>query len=97
VLKATLHEEVAKAVDHQRMGLKNDRIHNLVLLIGRTDLKLLLQKDGSLLVVVANNLVHNVLPVAVDVAVQQATVVERFSGGNVGRTLNNGILKDSNS
>jgi hypothetical protein len=51
------------------MSLKNDGVHNLVLLIGCTDLKLLLKKDGRLLVIVTHNLIDDVLPIAVDIAI----------------------------
>jgi hypothetical protein len=76
VLKATLHKKVAKAVDHERIGLSHDSLDNLELLLGGTDLELLLQEDGSLLIIVANDLVDDILPVAVNVSVQQTTVVE---------------------
>lgn len=93
VLEATLNQKVSEAVDHQRMGLKDNGIHNLILLVGRTDLKLLLEKDGGLLIVVANNLVNNVLPVAVDIAIEQAAVVQGLCRGQIGGTFRGCRLK----
>lgn len=93
VLEATLNQEVSEAVDHQRMGLKDNGIHNLILLVGRTDLKLLLEKDGGLLIVVANNLVNNVLPVAVDIAIEQAAIVQGLCCWQIGRAFRGYGLK----
>lgn len=66
VLEAALDEKVAKAVDHERIGLVDDGLDNLELLLGGADFQLLLQKDRGLLVVVAYNLVDNVFPVTRD-------------------------------
>lgn len=88
MLKAALHQEVAKTVDHQRVGLGNDGLDNVVLLLGSPYLELLLQKDGSLLVIVADNLVNNILPVTRDITVKQTTVVEGLGGGrHIGLTV----------
>jgi hypothetical protein len=65
VLKASLDEKVSKSVNHKLISLSNDSIHDGMLLIGCTDLKLLLQKNGCLLIVIANNLIDDILPVAV--------------------------------
>lgn len=81
MLKAALHQEVAEPVDHQGVGLSNNRLHDVVLLVRGADLELLLQKDGGLLVIVAHNLVDDVLPVASDVAVKKAAIVERLGRG----------------
>src|SRR5699024_8925046 len=56
MLKAALDEEVSEAIDHQGIGLGNDRFDNVILLLGRANLELLLEEDGCLLVIVANNL-----------------------------------------
>lgn len=69
VLKAALDEEVAEAVDHESIGLFDDGLDDIILLLLGADLELLLQEDGSLLVVAVNDLVDNVLPVAAHVAV----------------------------
>jgi hypothetical protein len=92
VLKATLNQEVSKAVDHQWIGLRNDCLNNVVLLLGCTDLKLLLQENGSLLIIIAHDLVDNVLPVAVDCSVKEATIVERLSGWQIGLTFSSNGL-----
>ena len=83
VLKATLHKEIAKAVDHQLIRLGNNGIYNFVLLLRSADLELLLQEDRSLLIIVADDLVNDILPVAAHVAIQQATIVHRFHWRNV--------------
>lgn len=70
VLEAALHEKVAEAVDHERVGLVDDGLHNLELLVLCADLELLLEEDRRLLVIVADDLIDNVLPVAAHVAVQ---------------------------
>lgn len=87
VFKATLHQEVTEAIDHQRIGLGHDGLHDFVLLFRSTNLQLLLQKDGCLLVIVADDLVNDVLPVAVDIAVQQTAVVEWLRWWKVGLSL----------
>lgn len=93
VLEAALNEEVAEPVNHERIGLGNNGLDNLVLLLGCADLELLLQEDRRLLIVVADNLVDNVLPVAVDVAVQKATVVQGLGGWQVRLTFCSNSLR----
>lgn len=87
MLEASLYQKVTEAIDHQRVGLGNNCFHDFVLLIRSSDLELLLQKDGSLLVVVANDLVNDVLPVAVDIAIKQTAIVQRLRSGQVGLAL----------
>lgn len=87
MLETALDEKVAEAVDHERVGLGNNSLDNFIFLLGGAHLELLLKEDRCLLVVVAHNLVNDVLPIAVDVAVEEATVVQRLSGWQVGLTL----------
>jgi hypothetical protein len=87
MFEATLNEEVTEAVDHQRIGLGDDCFDDLILLLRCSNLQLLLKKDGCLLVVVADDLVDNVLPVAAHVAVQQASVVHGFDRRNILRSV----------
>lgn len=70
VFEATLNKEVAKAINHQGVGLSNNGLDNIVLLLGGTNLEFLLKKDRCLLIIIANNLIDNVLPVAIDCAVK---------------------------
>ena len=84
MLEATLHEEVAKAIDHQRVSLGDNSFDDLILLLDCADFELLLQEDGCLLVVIANNLVNDVFPVACDASVKQATVVQWFHWRHIG-------------
>ena len=87
VLKAALNQEVAEAVDHERIGLVDDGLHDLILLLLGADLELLLQEDGGLLVVAVDDLVDNVLPVAAHVAVQKTAVVHGLGVGKVAAGL----------
>ncbi len=64
VLEAALHQEVAEAVDHEWIRLVDNCINDLKLLFYSANLELLLEKDRSLLIIAANNLIDNVLPVA---------------------------------
>ena len=64
--EAALNQKVAKTVDHQWVGLSNDGLDDIELLLDCAYLQFLLQKDRSLLIVVANNLVHDVTPITVD-------------------------------
>lgn len=80
MLEASLDQEIAEPIDHERESLGHDGLNNVVLLLWGADLKLLLQENGGLLIIVANNLVDNVLPVASNVTIQETTVVERFGG-----------------
>lgn len=83
MLKASLNQEVAETVYHQGMSLDNDGVNDLVLLLGRSDLELLLQEYGGLLVVDAYDLVDNVLPVASGVAVEKTAIVQRLGRGEI--------------
>lgn len=69
MLKTPLNEEVAESIYHERIGLADNGLDDVVLLLSRPNLELLLEKDGRLLVVVANDFVHNVFPVARDILV----------------------------
>jgi hypothetical protein len=79
MFKAALDEEVAKSVDHQGVCLGHNGLDNLVLLLRGAHLELLLKENRGLLVIVAHNLVDNVLPVAVDIAVEETPVVQGLS------------------
>ena len=84
MLEATLYEEVAKTIDHQRVSLGDNSLDDLILLLDRANFELLLQEDGSLLVVVADDLVDDVFPVTCDTSVKQATVVQWFHWRYIG-------------
>ena len=76
VLEATLDEKVTKAVDHQWVSLSHNGLDDVVLLLCGAHLELLLKEDRGLLVVVAHDLVNDILPVAVHSAVQEATIIQ---------------------
>lgn len=79
MLETTLHEEVAETVDHQSISLRDDGLNNVVLLLRSANFELLLKEDRGLLIVVADDLIDDVFPVAAHVTVKQATIVHRFS------------------
>lgn len=64
MLETSLDKEIAKAINHERVRLINDGLHDFELLLRSTNFELLLQENGSLLVIVADYLVDDVLPVA---------------------------------
>lgn len=88
VLEAALNQEIAKTIDHEGIRLADDGFDDLILLLRCTDLKFLLQKNRGLLVVVADDLIHYVFPVAAHVAVQQTAVVHGFDRRYVLRSTN---------
>lgn len=54
-----------------------------MLLLHCANLELLLEENGCLLVIIANNLVYNILPITVDTSLEQSPIVQRFHGGDV--------------
>lgn len=93
MLEAALDQEVSKAVDHEGVCLSNNGLDDLVFLLRSSDLELLLEENGSLLVVVADDLVDNVLPVAIDVAIQETTIVEGLGGGQIRLSFGSNCLE----
>lgn len=85
MFEAALNEEVAEAIDHQRVCLINNGADDLKLLLSGADFELLLKEDGSLLVVTAHDLVHDILPVAGDSLVKKATVVHGLERSDISR------------
>lgn len=83
VFKAALYKEISKPVDHQRISLRNDCINDGMLLFHCPNLEFLLEENGCLLVIVANNLVHNILPIAVDASLEQSPVIQGLHGGDI--------------
>lgn len=95
MLETALDKEVTKTIDHERIGLGNDGFNNLVFLLRGPDLEFLLKEDGCLLVIVADNLVNNVLPITVDVAVKKTAIVQGLGSGQIGLSLGrNGLNKE---
>lgn len=87
MFEAPLDKKVAKTVDHEWIGLGNNSLNDIELLLWCSHLELLLKKDRCLLVIIADNLVNNVLPVAVDAAVEETAVVQGLSGRQIGLSL----------
>ena len=84
MLEAALDQEVAETIDHQGVGLVDDRLDNLELLFSGTDLELLLQEDRRLLVIVAHDFVNDVFPITRHGLVEESTVVEWFERRDIG-------------
>lgn len=93
MLEAALDQEISKAIDHERVCLSNNGFDNFVFLLRSSDFELLLEEDGSLLVVVADNLVDDVLPIAIDVAIQKTTIVEGLGGGQIRLSFSSDCLE----
>lgn len=70
MLKTTLNEKISKSINHKRVCLGNNGFDDFEFLLRCAHFELLLQENGSLLVVIADNLVNDVLLVAVDVAIE---------------------------
>lgn len=83
MLKATLNQEVSKTVDHERIGLVCDSLNNVIFLFGGAHLELLLKKNRGLLVVVADDFVHYIFPVARDIFIKESTIIKWFMRRNV--------------
>lgn len=66
MLKAALNKEVSKPVHHQWVCLRDYSVHNGMFLLWSTNLELLLEENGSLLVIVADNFVNYIFPVTID-------------------------------
>ena len=84
MLEAALDKEVAEAVDHQRVCLVDDGLDDLELLLSCANLELLLQEYGSLLIIVADDLVDDVLPVAGDRLVKETAIVHGLKRCDIG-------------
>jgi hypothetical protein len=61
----------------------NDGANNLPFLGRRAHLELLLQEDGRLLIIVRNDLVDEMAPIAVCISVQEAAIINWLSERNV--------------
>ena len=83
MFEATLDQEISEAVDHQRIGLCDNGLHNLELLLSSTNLQFLLQEYRSLLIVVADNLIDNIFPIARNASVKESPVVQRLQRRDV--------------
>jgi hypothetical protein len=86
MLEAALDQEVTESVDHERVGLSDNGLDNVILLIWRTYLELLLKEDRGLLIIVTDDFVDYILPVAAHIAIKQSTVVHGLDRWHVLRT-----------
>jgi hypothetical protein len=75
MLETSLHQKVAEPIDHKRISLGDNRLDNLVLLVWSPNFELLLEEDRSLLVITTNDLVDDIFPVAIDIAIKKSPVV----------------------
>lgn len=83
MFEAALDQEISKTVDHQRISLVDDSLNDLILLLSSANLQFLLKENGRLLVIVADNLVNDILPVTCNALIKQPTVVQRLESRNV--------------
>lgn len=83
VFEATLNEEIAEAIHHEWVCLADNGLNNVEFLRRRSDLELLLQENRCLLIVVAHDLVDNVLPVTRNRLVQKTTIIHRLQWSRV--------------
>lgn len=97
MLEAPLDKKVAKAIDHEWISLGNNGLNDVEFLLWCSHLELLLEEYRCLLVIVADNLVNNILPVAVDAAVKETAVVQGLSGRQIGLPLGSYGLNDLKS
>lgn len=79
MLEASLDQEVSESIHHECNGLLDNSINYFELLICSANFELLLKKYRSLLVVVGDDFVDDVLPVATHVTVKQFSIVHRLS------------------
>lgn len=84
MLEAALNKEVAETIDHEGVSLIDNGFDDLELLLCSADLELLLEEDAGLLIIVTDNLVNNILPVAGHGFVKKTTVVHWFEWRYIG-------------
>lgn len=92
MLEAALNEEIPKPIHHERIGLAGNRFDDLVFLFRCANLELLLQENGCLLVVTADNFVHNIFPITRNILVKKASVVERLEWRDIRLNENSSSL-----
>lgn len=78
MLETALDEKIPEAVDHERIGLADNSLNDVESMLDCSYLQLLLEKNGRLLIVIADNLVHYVFPVTRDVLIKKTSIIERF-------------------
>lgn len=78
MLEAALNKKVAKTINHERVRLMCDGFDDIIFLFSCSNFELLLKKDRGLLIVVADNFVHYIFPVARNIFIKKSTVVEWF-------------------
>jgi len=83
VFEAALDKKVSKPIYHERVRLLYDGFDYIIFLLCGPNFELLLQKYRGLLVIVANDLVHYILPITGNVLIEKAPVVEWLKWRNV--------------
>jgi hypothetical protein len=72
--------------------LCNNSLNYIILLLSSANFELLLEEDGSLLIIIADDFIDNILPVTIDGTIKKTTVVKRFSGWQIGLTFRGSSL-----
>lgn len=75
MFKAALDEEITEPIYHERIRLASNRLDYIVFLFSCADFELLLEENGCLLVITADDLVNDVFPITRDVLVEETPVV----------------------
>ena len=83
MLEAALHEEIPEAIHHQWVSLSDNGLDDFILLFNSADFEFLLKEYRRLLVIVAHDLVNDILPVTCYCSVKEAAIVERLHRRNV--------------
>jgi len=73
--------------------LSYNALNDVILLLSGANLELLLKKYGSLLIIVANDLIDDVLPVAVDCTVKKTAIIEWLRSWKVSLSLTRNWLQ----
>lgn len=85
MLKAALNQEVAEAVNHERVGLSYNGFDKLKPVLRCAYFELLLEKDGRLLIGIANDPHDNFRRIVDGVTSQHGAVVQVLAWANEGR------------
>lgn len=80
MFKAALDEEISESVYHERVRLISNRLDDVEFLFSCADFEFLLEEDGCLLVVTADDLFNYVFPITRDIFVEETPVVQWLEG-----------------
>lgn len=67
--------------------MRNNCFNNIILLISGPNFELLLEEYRRLLIIITNNLVYNILPIAVHSTIKKTAVIEGLSCRQISLSL----------